>query len=340
MHMNNENDENDENTKWNCKYCTFLNHALLTTCEICHSSRRRQAKSIFSNGQNIDSNVDTSNVNVNTLTDTNIDDNVNTTTVNVNVNTLSNTDVNNNTTSKPISLSDINDRMRQLCSQYRDLTINTNYDFITNMEENTDTKIEENTDTDTKENTDTDTDTETEENTDTKTEENTDTDTDTETEENTDTETEENTDTDIDTEIEENTDAEKNADITEPKMEIKKGKFNINNTKNSDSEKDLDKDSDKDLDKDFEQDFYLISKQRSTQSIIANSGDPYDNVVNTKFNDTDCFQIVPECIICLNTKRSITFLCGHLCICKKCANNVKECPMCRRKGRKIQIYIV
>ena len=45
------------------------------------------------------------------------------------------------------------------------------------------------------------------------------------------------------------------------------------------------------------------------------------------------------CIICLDDARSVAFGCGHLCCCGECADELKECPVCRaRIKQRLRIY--
>lgn len=37
-----------------------------------------------------------------------------------------------------------------------------------------------------------------------------------------------------------------------------------------------------------------------------------------------------ECVVCCTERRSVAFGCGHLCVCVNCADDVRDCPMCRK----------
>ena len=49
---------------------------------------------------------------------------------------------------------------------------------------------------------------------------------------------------------------------------------------------------------------------------------------------------VQLCRICLEDDAisECMFECGHLCMCLKCSQNVKECPLCRHGGKIIKVY--
>ena len=45
-----------------------------------------------------------------------------------------------------------------------------------------------------------------------------------------------------------------------------------------------------------------------------------------------------ECVVCLSSKRTHAFVpCGHMCVCNKCADSIKNrmCPICRMVSKQI-----
>ena len=46
-----------------------------------------------------------------------------------------------------------------------------------------------------------------------------------------------------------------------------------------------------------------------------------------------------ECVICMDGKREyLAIPCGHLCLCGKCKDSIKQCPMCRADCTVIKLY--
>jgi hypothetical protein len=77
-------------------------------------------------------------------------------------------------------------------------------------------------------------------------------------------------------------------------------------------------------------------KQRPQISDTSNTSDLFfgsDSEV-----DTDGFlkitneSVSPcECVVCIDAESCIVFnQCGHICCCEKCADDITECPLCRK----------
>eukprot|EP00948_MAST-09A_sp_MAST-9A-sp1_P003663 g3663.t1 len=46
-----------------------------------------------------------------------------------------------------------------------------------------------------------------------------------------------------------------------------------------------------------------------------------------------------ECIICCDAKKDGIFIkCGHLCVCYNCGKKLRECPICRKKGKVQKVF--
>lgn len=77
--------------------------------------------------------------------------------------------------------------------------------------------------------------------------------------------------------------------------------------------------------------FYRVKKNNI--EILAGKArvEPSANLKDLKVYEDPELQ---ECIVCMNDKDPNTgFMifvsCGHCCVCKKCSDRLKECPMCR-----------
>jgi len=47
------------------------------------------------------------------------------------------------------------------------------------------------------------------------------------------------------------------------------------------------------------------------------------------------------CVVCMERPKSMVFVpCGHLCACEKCAESLKQCPICRQDGKTIKTFKV
>ena len=50
-------------------------------------------------------------------------------------------------------------------------------------------------------------------------------------------------------------------------------------------------------------------------------------------------QVGTECSVCMEEKPNGVFTgCGHVCICDKCATNIKSCPICRKESQYIKLF--
>eukprot|EP00301_Raphidiophrys_heterophryoidea_P027771 c9817_g1_i3.p1 GENE.c9817_g1_i3~~c9817_g1_i3.p1 ORF type:complete len:154 (+),score=25.42 c9817_g1_i3:291-752(+) len=49
------------------------------------------------------------------------------------------------------------------------------------------------------------------------------------------------------------------------------------------------------------------------------------------------------CIACLERRRVMVFRkCGHMCLCEECFHrmNVKQCPVCQKRGKAVKVFLV
>jgi E3 ubiquitin-protein ligase MUL1 len=62
--------------------------------------------------------------------------------------------------------------------------------------------------------------------------------------------------------------------------------------------------------------------------------------LNEQGQEFDSENTGETCVVCLDRPRDVVILdCGHICVCKLCAEQVTECPVCRRNiARLLPIY--
>lgn len=53
----------------------------------------------------------------------------------------------------------------------------------------------------------------------------------------------------------------------------------------------------------------------------------------------DGFASQAECIICMSRSRNASFPCGHVCACYLCALQCSECPVCRKRGVPLKLFM-
>ncbi len=60
-----------------------------------------------------------------------------------------------------------------------------------------------------------------------------------------------------------------------------------------------------------------------------------------KIEEKDCEKNNNSCVICLDAKRNTVFtVCGHICCCLPCSENVTRCPVCQANSKVIKIFNV
>jgi Zinc finger, C3HC4 type (RING finger) len=56
-------------------------------------------------------------------------------------------------------------------------------------------------------------------------------------------------------------------------------------------------------------------------------------------DDNDGFAAKSECIICMERSRNAVFPCGHVCACYLCSLQCDSCPVCRKKGEPMKLFM-
>jgi len=61
---------------------------------------------------------------------------------------------------------------------------------------------------------------------------------------------------------------------------------------------------------------------------------------NTQKCEEDCQEDEDDlCIVCVSNPKTYAYPCGHFCVCEICGLILNECPLCRREGKPIKIYM-
>ena len=81
-------------------------------------------------------------------------------------------------------------------------------------------------------------------------------------------------------------------------------------------------------------------ENKSKKQALINGSATFEQIATPASSSTDANDERDTCIICMESSIDCVLLeCGHMCLCLKCGETIKDCPICRKKVVKcIKIY--
>eukprot|EP00915_Cephaloidophora_sp_WS-2016_P008781 GHVH01012302.1.p1 GENE.GHVH01012302.1~~GHVH01012302.1.p1 ORF type:complete len:508 (+),score=63.85 GHVH01012302.1:90-1526(+) len=86
----------------------------------------------------------------------------------------------------------------------------------------------------------------------------------------------------------------------------------------------------------------IPSARLDAKSVDAASAAEPTNKMTPTSPTAAAYRVDPTCVICLTKTPQLAFdPCGHMCSCKNCGANLKECPMCRQPiDKTLKVFVV